>query len=313
MDGHAPSFRTKLVSELLRRVPANVRGRTRLARAALGSGLRARNVQLATRDGDFVVPNLDGPTAFHLLVDGVYESEEIDLVLSRLPRGGTFADVGANIGVYSVPAAKKVGPDGRVLLFEASPRIQEYLAHNLELNRVKNATVLKFAVGDVDGGSVAFYDSPSENFGMGTLTNLFGTEPIHVPLFSLDYLLADAGVAHIDVMKVGRGARGRGVPRCGQATYGARAAADRLRIQRLVGGEGAWCNRRRRPASSSRLRLRAPHAQRLSRRRQATWRDPHHRLSFVGRYSAQFGFCVAGASCAPWRAQVLPHRTVRVA
>ena len=202
MDGHAPSFRTKLVSELLRRVPANVRGRTRLARAALGSGLRARNVQLATRDGDFVVPNLDGPTAFHLLVDGVYESEEIDLVLSRLPRGGTFADVGANIGVYSVPAAKKVGPDGRVLLFEASPRIQEYLAHNLELNRVKNATVLKFAVGDVDGGSVAFYDSPSENFGMGTLTNLFGTEPIHVPLFSLDYLLADAGVAHIDVMKV---------------------------------------------------------------------------------------------------------------
>lgn len=192
----------RLVREVIGRISAKVRGKGRLARAVLGREITTRDVLLPTRDGSFVVPNLDGPTAFHLLLDGVYEPEEIDLVLDRLPMGGVFADVGANIGVYSVPAARKVGHAGRVLAFEASPRINRYLEQNLERNGVTNVTVLRFAVGDANARAVPFYDAPTENFGMGTMTNLFGTDPVMVPSSTMDRLCSDAGVTHVDVMKV---------------------------------------------------------------------------------------------------------------
>lgn len=64
-----------------------------------------------------------------------WEREEEQFVGSFLKPGDTFVDVGANIGLLSLRAAKKVGPTGRVLAVEAHPRTFSYLKSNVRLNR----------------------------------------------------------------------------------------------------------------------------------------------------------------------------------
>jgi FkbM family methyltransferase len=55
-----------------------------------------------------------------------------DAIKVHLPRGGTFWDVGANIGLISLFASKIAGPDGRILSFEPSPAVLALLHRNTE-------------------------------------------------------------------------------------------------------------------------------------------------------------------------------------
>jgi FkbM family methyltransferase len=72
--------------------------------------------------------------AHRLLFLGLYETELRARVLERLPRGGTFVDVGANVGFWSVPAALRAGPEGRVVAFEPNPWALARLRLNADLN-----------------------------------------------------------------------------------------------------------------------------------------------------------------------------------
>jgi len=63
---------------------------------------------------------------------GDYENKELEIVKSYLKPGMTCIDVGANVGVYSVLAAQKVG-DGIVYAFEPVFGIYEVLARNSTL------------------------------------------------------------------------------------------------------------------------------------------------------------------------------------
>lgn len=58
-------------------------------------------------------------------------------VLERyLPQDGVLIDIGANIGVFSVAAAKIVGEGGRVVAFEPNPLKRGVLQRNLARHRV---------------------------------------------------------------------------------------------------------------------------------------------------------------------------------
>src|SRR5438874_8565674 len=82
----------------------------------------------------YEVPDLREPIAFHLLVNGAYEPETQNLLLRVLPVGGVFVDIGANVGTFAIPAAKHVGPSGRVVAIEASPTVFKVLEKNVALN-----------------------------------------------------------------------------------------------------------------------------------------------------------------------------------
>jgi FkbM family methyltransferase len=157
------------------------------------------------------------PVAFHLLVDGVYEPELARFLLERLSAGGTFVDVGANVGALTIPAARRVGPSGLVLSVEASPRVFPYLAENVRANRGDNIRLRHCAACEGDRSGVPFYEAPTDRFGMGSMAPQFGGAPVLVPSRSLDDLLAEEGVTHVDLLKVDvegfeaqvfRGARG---------------------------------------------------------------------------------------------------------
>ena len=50
-----------------------------------------------------------------------------------------FFDVGANIGLFSLHASKRIGTEGRVFSFEPSPETYKRLKKNFEVNDINNA------------------------------------------------------------------------------------------------------------------------------------------------------------------------------
>jgi FkbM family methyltransferase len=59
--------------------------------------------------------------------------------------------VGANIGVYSVIAARVVGPAGKVLAFEPEPNSRARLEQNVELNALNNVEAVPVALSAHEG------------------------------------------------------------------------------------------------------------------------------------------------------------------
>jgi FkbM family methyltransferase len=82
-----------------------------------------------------------------------YEFDEMLFVRRFLRPGEAFIDGGANIGTYSLLAAKVVGPGGRVDAFEPDPLAAARLRENIALNHLRNVQVHEAALSD-DPGSV---------------------------------------------------------------------------------------------------------------------------------------------------------------
>src|SRR5271154_7457581 len=72
--------------------------------------------------------------------------------IQRFVRPGmTILDIGAHHGFYTLLLSKCVGPTGRVLAFEPSPRERHALRLNLRLNRAHNVLVHSAALGEAPG------------------------------------------------------------------------------------------------------------------------------------------------------------------
>lgn len=69
----------------------------------------------------------------------------------QLEKGQVFIDIGANIGRYSVLAAREVGNTGAVLAVEAHPRNYGLLTRNIELNQLTNVVSLNAAAWNANG------------------------------------------------------------------------------------------------------------------------------------------------------------------
>jgi FkbM family methyltransferase len=79
----------------------------------------------------------------------LHDAIETSYIQRHLSPGDVFIDVGANIGFYSLIAAQKVKPSGRVLSIEADPSTHHQLSRNLELSHLKDiAKALNFGVSD---------------------------------------------------------------------------------------------------------------------------------------------------------------------
>lgn len=119
-----------------------------------------------------------------------------NLMAAYLHKGDIVVDVGANIGTITLPAAKLVGPSGRVFSVEAHPRIIGYLRSNAILNHLANIDFFECAVGASEG-MVRFsnYKSDSGN-------QITPEGPLQVRVARLDSLLQDYGLTRVDFLKI---------------------------------------------------------------------------------------------------------------
>jgi FkbM family methyltransferase len=123
--------------------------------------------------------------------------------LTLLRPGDSFVDVGANEGYFSVLAARRIGPNGRVLAIEPQARLRGVLERNMAANSLTNVDVVSVAVADKEGKTL-LYLRPSTNTGASSFTKhwRFGNRAEEVQTTTLDRLLTERNVASVRLMKV---------------------------------------------------------------------------------------------------------------
>lgn len=129
---------------------------------------------------------------------------EVAGLLRRILRPGmTFVDAGANMGEFTVRAAGRVGPSGRVVALEASPTTAAHLRRNVSLNRVKNVRIVEAAVFDHDGPQT-FHLGRGPDSGSSSLSRPHdhSGESIRVEGVTLDTLARSEALDRVDCIKL---------------------------------------------------------------------------------------------------------------
>lgn len=135
-----------------------------------------------------------------LYYTGTYEMGTLDIIDRFLPEGGTFVDVGANIGLMSLFAALKAGEEGSVIAFEPHRETHAIAQHNIEINNFENfITLIPKGVG-AQKEERRLYDNWSVNRGAASLVKGDDTQKGEViQIATLDQELEDRLV---DVLKI---------------------------------------------------------------------------------------------------------------
>jgi FkbM family methyltransferase len=98
---------------------------------------------------DFVLPSGDFGVTLEAESTGEYEPVTTELLESLLQTGMTFVDIGAHVGLFTVPSAKWVGETGRVVAFEPHPDNYAMLLENISNNAAAgNVEAKQSAVSD---------------------------------------------------------------------------------------------------------------------------------------------------------------------
>ena len=138
----------------------------------------------------------------HIYYFGAWETNLTRFVNTAIQNGDVFVDVGANIGYFTLQASKLVGKSGKVISFEASPRIFAKLRDNLSRNRVTNVTAHNLAVSDTDG-LVKIYLASSSNIGETTIIATDSADfECEVAARPLSALLSPSELARVRVIKI---------------------------------------------------------------------------------------------------------------
>jgi FkbM family methyltransferase len=134
---------------------------------------------------------------------GTFEISETRLVQSLLRPGMTFIDVGANIGYYTLIAARLVGETGLVHCFEPNDPMRLKLEANIRRNGFGNVVVHAEAVAR-ETGEVEFYASTWDaNQGTSSILPGSGRGAMQkVRSVSLDDFVASLAGRRVDLVKM---------------------------------------------------------------------------------------------------------------
>lgn len=115
----------------------------------------------------------------------------------HVEEGDIVVDVGANIGMFSLKAAKSAGKDGLVIAIEPEEANVNLLHHNIKANGFNNVIVVKKAAGNRTGWVNLYLKEP------GTHTILPSRTPfIRVEMDTLDNILSELGITEVNFLKI---------------------------------------------------------------------------------------------------------------
>ena len=103
--------------------------------------------KVIAKHGTFNFCHFDEYIGLSIREYGEYSELELKTILEFINEGDTVFDVGANIGCFSVPFAKKVGSNGKVYAFEPQPFINKLLKKNIQENNLDNVKIIDDGLG----------------------------------------------------------------------------------------------------------------------------------------------------------------------
>ena len=115
----------------------------------------------------------------------------LGLLRGALEPGDGYLDVGANVGIFAIPVAQHLGPEGRVYAFEPAPDMAEELMQGAQAAGVADRIDLRQMALGAERSTLALRvdpDDPSD----ATKRSLFvqGDVVAEVPVWPLDELVA---------------------------------------------------------------------------------------------------------------------------
>jgi FkbM family methyltransferase len=179
---------------------------------ARGKGVVLRHIVplLSQRDREFefsagggtVVVGWDEVVGRHILRDGSFEPAELAAALACVGPGDTVIDVGANIGLFTVPLALAAGSGGSVVAIEPLPNNVRRLRANLSRNGLDAVRVVEAAVGKADGRAT-LHTAGDPAFGsLREIVKHTRSGDLDVELRSLDSLWGELGRPAVALVKI---------------------------------------------------------------------------------------------------------------
>ncbi len=136
-----------------------------------------------------------------LFLPQFFDTFEFSLMRKRLKQGGTFVDVGANVGIYSMIAAEQTGKNGKVISIEPNPFVIERLKYNLSINNFDDRIkIQQCGISDAEGTFDLVLDKT--NLGGSSLVIERSDEKISISCKLLSSLIKEQGIKQIDGLKI---------------------------------------------------------------------------------------------------------------
>jgi FkbM family methyltransferase len=183
------------------------KGTDRVVRALHPPG-NARPVRTVLDYDQGMVINIDTHSflEWYIYFYGAFRPQ-ISKLLNRMLRPGQIAfDIGSNIGMHAMIMANRVGPTGRVHVFEPDPHPLGRLKANLALNGLDNVTLNQAAVaGRTETRQLFLHDDTIGNFANASLqqSNVGrSTRSIDMKVWSLDDYVAANPIPRLDAIKL---------------------------------------------------------------------------------------------------------------
>lgn len=126
-----------------------------------------------------------------------YEPKELEAIKAHFPRGGTFVDIGANVGNHSLFVAAFMEP-AQVIPFEPNPAAYRLLMANIGINDLQG-------VFNLDHLGVGLADKPAEGYAMELQPrNLGGSKMRKVERGGLKVVMGDEALVDVspDMIKI---------------------------------------------------------------------------------------------------------------
>ena len=177
------------------------RGAFRPMLSRLVNLLRAGPVDVQYQGASFRFYHQASATERGALFNPDYNIEELDFLRAHTPQGGVFVDVGANVGTYAMVLARHVGSGGKVIAIEPHPVTHARLSFNCAASAFTQVVLVAAAAGPTDGELMI--ETDGDNLGASHIvTGERSGNAIKVPSLRLQRILGDAGVSHVDALKI---------------------------------------------------------------------------------------------------------------
>jgi FkbM family methyltransferase len=177
------------------------RGAFRPMLSRLVNLMRAGPVDVPYQGASFRFYHQASATERGALFNPDYNLEELDFLRTHTPKGGVFVDVGANVGTYAMVLARHVGRNGKVIAIEPHPITHARLAFNRAASGFAQVLLVAVAAGPSDGELMI--ETDGDNLGAShVVTGERAGNAIAVPSLRLQRILGDAGVDHVDALKI---------------------------------------------------------------------------------------------------------------
>ena len=189
----------------MRSVPIE-KGKVRIVQTArlLNRRNQTNTIVAEVNPGMWMELDLDSHIERRIFYFGFYRPWVLPYFDGLLAQGKTVVDVGANVGQFTLWAAKRVGSEGRVVAFEPDLCCFEKLVRNVHLNSREGIFLENIALSDFDGEAVLHLnDEQDDNQGQGSLswqTHHRRTQPIMC--MKLDNYLPQKGIKGVQVLKI---------------------------------------------------------------------------------------------------------------